>query len=46
MPTTEPLHERARSTERIRAIVPPLEQGIAAEAEGIALLEQVVALLE
>ena len=40
------LHERARSPERIAAIVPPLEQGIAAEAEGIALLAQAVASLD
>ncbi len=41
-----PLRERARTPERIGAIVPLLEEGIVAEAGGIALLAEAVNLLD
>ncbi len=37
-----PLHERARTPERIRIIAPLLERGIAEEAAGLEALERVV----
>ncbi len=40
------LQERARTPERIAVIAPILEQGIAAESEGLGLLERAVELLD
>jgi hypothetical protein len=45
-PPRATLQERARTPDRIAVIAPILEQGIAAESEGLGLLERAVELID